>query len=64
MNKKELEKLIDDEVARIFSSVNIREPQPEPIQADANPQPTRTRAELSGEELDDIIFYGGEKPQH
>lgn len=66
MNRKELEKLIDGEVTRLFDSMNMREPQPEEIQGETveQQQPVKNRANLSKEELDDIIFYGGEKPKY
>jgi len=71
MTREELEKLIDDEVNATVTSTNMREPEVESPNQIVQEQPAfspeakqvaRRRANLSKEELDDIIFYGGEKP--
>jgi hypothetical protein len=65
MNRKELEELIDSEVDRILSNMNMREPQPEQVESgqitQVNTAPSRPT--LSEEELDDFLFYGGKKPE-
>lgn len=66
MNRKELEELIDSEVDKVLSNTNMTEPQPE-----LEPEQTQNvsayvppkRASMSEEELDEILFYGGHKPQ-
>lgn len=63
MNKQELLKIIEDEVADIVSKKTVKEPEiksePKPTKPSAS---TQTTANLSEEELDEIIFYGGKKP--
>jgi len=61
MTRDELDKMIDDEVEAALSQVNtIREPEA------ANPVPKKpqpTSAKLNDDELDEMIFYGGDKPE-
>lgn len=64
MNRKELEELIDSEVDKVMSSLNMREPQLEPeSQQQTNSYVAPKRASISEEELDEILFYGGKKPE-
>ena len=60
MTKKYLEKLIDTEVSKVFINLTAKEPQlkkPEAIAVKIQPQ-----VNLTEEELDDILFYGGKRP--
>lgn len=61
MTKKELEKLIDTEVSKVFINLTSKEPQIKkslPQKSYQQPQ-----IKLTEEELDDIIFYGGKRPK-
>jgi hypothetical protein len=61
MTKKELEKLIDTEVSKVFINLTAKEPQikkPSPQKTHQQPQ-----INLTEEELDEILFYGGNKPK-
>lgn len=61
MTKKELEKLIDTEVSKVFINLSSKEPQIKkslPQKSYQQPQ-----INLTEEELDEILFYGGKRPQ-
>ena len=61
MTKKELEKLIDTEVSKVFINLTSKEPQIKkslPQKLYQQPQ-----INLTEEELDDILFYGGKRPK-
>jgi hypothetical protein len=61
MTKKELEKLIDTEVSKVFINLTSKEPQIKkslPQKSYQQPQ-----INLTEEELDDILFYGGKRPK-
>lgn len=61
MTKKELEKLIDIEVSKVFINLSSKEPQIKkslPQKSYQQPQ-----INLTEEELDDILFYGGKRPK-
>jgi hypothetical protein len=60
MTRKDLEKLIDTEVSKVFINLTAKEPQlkkPEATAVKIQPQ-----VNLTEEELDDILFYGGKRP--
>jgi hypothetical protein len=60
MKKKELEKLIDTEVSKVFINLTSKEPQIKkslPQKSYQQPQ-----INLTEEELDEILFYGGKRP--
>lgn len=61
MTKKELEKLIDTEVSKVFINLSSKEPQIKkslPQKSYQQPQ-----INLTEEELDEILFYGGKRPK-
>lgn len=61
MTKKELEKLIDTEVSKVFINLSSKEPQIKkslPQKSYQQPQ-----INLTEEELDEILFYGGKRPE-
>jgi hypothetical protein len=61
MTKKELEKLIDTEVSKVFIDLTAKEPQiKKPSTQKVYQQP---QINLTEEELDEILFYGGNKPK-
>ena len=62
MTREELEKMIDDEVVASLGST-MQEPQ-KPKPQPQKQAPIKTAADLSEEELDDIIFYGGKKSEY
>lgn len=61
MNREELLKLIDDEVAQV-----IREPLKEPvIQRPVVSKPVyHEPVKRENDDLDEILFYGGKKDEH
>ncbi len=64
MNRKELEKLIDNEVSKIFSDMVSKEPESEneiDVSQKSDIQINRV-ANLTEEELDEILFFGGKRP--
>ena len=63
---KNLERLIDSEVSKVFSNLVSKEPETEKeVEKDeVINQNIRTQANLSEEELDVILFYGGNKPEN
>lgn len=66
MNRVDLERLIDSEVSKVFSNLVSKEPETEKeVEKDeVINQNIRTQANLSEEELDVILFYGGNKPEN
>ena len=66
MNREELQKLIDAEVSKFLSNNYMEETkseQPKNVQIQNPIPPTNQIANLTEEELDDILFYGGKKPE-
>jgi hypothetical protein len=63
MTRKDLEELIDAEVSKVFADMVSKEPQPEPSPEGELSYPTRRMANLSEDELDEILFYGGTRPE-
>lgn len=61
MTKKELEKLIDIEVSKVF--INLTSKEPEVKRPSSKKLYQQTQVNLSEEELDEILFYGGKKPK-
>ena len=64
MNRKELERLIDSEVSKVFSDMVSKEPESEnkiDVSQKSN-TPTNKIANLTEEELDNILFFGGKRP--
>jgi hypothetical protein len=62
MNRKELEQLIDKEVSRVFSNSYLKEPEIKSVENSEiklKKTPLDLKANLSEEELDDFLFYGG-----
>jgi hypothetical protein len=64
MTRKELEQLIDSEVSKIFSDMVSKEPQSDKNNELSQDSQTNINkiANLTEEELDDILFYGGKRP--
>jgi hypothetical protein len=61
MTKKELEKLIDTEVSKVFINLTSKEPQVKKTLPQKSYQ--QPQINLTEEELDEILFYGGKRPK-
>ena len=61
MTRKELMQMIEDEV---YGALQSTVTEPVPTQSVKPVKPVQTRADLSNEELDEVIFFGGEKPKN
>lgn len=59
MTRKELLQMIEDEVYGALQSTVT-----EPAIPQQEIKPVQKRANLSNEELDEVIFFGGEKPKN
>jgi hypothetical protein len=66
MNREELQKLIDEEVSKVLSDSFMEEIKPEQSNEVQNIVPTpqtKQITNLTEEELDDFLFYGGKRPE-
>ncbi len=59
MTKKDLEKLIDIEVSKVFINLTTKEPQIKKTQTSNIKQ--QPQVNLTEDELDEILFYGGKR---
>jgi len=60
MTKEDLQKLIDLEVSKVFITLTDKEPEPK---SEKPRQPIQTQANLTEDELDLFLFYGGKEKE-